>query len=100
MKGTAVVVGSEHMEIVLQQNWGPRIVVRRDDDNKEEVIWGKDLRLLDKEGKPNPYTLKDPYHVMEYHKWNRKRLRKLKRNSDENVSTYLVEGSFDTFVCE
>ena len=68
------------MEIVVKQNWGPRFVVRGD-DGQEEVLWGKDLRLVDKEGKGNPHGLQDPYDAMRFHAWNRKRLRKYKTGS-------------------
>ena len=73
-------MGSTHMEIVVPQNWGPRFVVRGD-DGKEEILWGKDLRLVDKEGKTNPHGLQDPYDAMRFHAWNRKRLRKIKSGS-------------------
>ena len=96
VRGTAVVVGSTHMEIVVPQNWGPRVVVRWD-DGKEKVLWGKDLRLVDKEGKTKPHGMHDPYDALRYHAWNRKRLRKIKPGSliERRVSARTVPGCSD-----
>lgn len=76
VNATAVVVGATSTEISVRERWGPRFVIRGD-DGKEHIVWGKDIFRC----RENPHSLKDPYDAKEYHKWNRRKLRKIHSGS-------------------
>jgi len=76
VQGTAKHIGSDELELTVRQNWGLRVVVRTA-QGAEKVCWGHELHRCS----DNPHSVLDPYGAHEYHKWNRKKLRKLKAGS-------------------
>ena len=77
VSGTVIVMGAETNLITVRENWGLRVVIRSPTDGSEQIVWGKDLRRCSE----NPHTRVDPYGTRDHNKWNRDKLRKVKKGT-------------------
>ena len=80
VNGTTGAVGKTTLQVTVDENFGPRYVVRGR-DGKEHVVWGKDLRRCNDPNDANPSTRQGPYESLQHNKWNRNKLRKVKAGS-------------------
>ena len=77
VNGTVGIIGTESIEVTVRENWGLRVVVRGT-DGKEHILWGKDLLRCSR----NPHSRTDPYDARAHNKWNRNKLRGVKRGTN------------------